>query len=161
MRHAGPQYPVVLPVLDAIDRQLAAGAVDSSRDRLDFAQPVARNLAEKRQRDVYVALRDRATAAFAPRLLRDGVQPRLHVCRRPRGEEQPRRLGHSLAARGSWLVSSTTASAAMPSPRPTKPSFSVVLALTLTASTAMPRSAARLARIAGMCGAMRGAWAMT
>jgi hypothetical protein len=52
-----------------------------------------------------VALRNRASAALAPRLLRDGVQPLLHAGRRPRGEEQPRRFPDWwLVARGSLLV---------------------------------------------------------
>lgn len=49
---------------------------------------------------------------------------------------------------------------AIPSPRPVKPSFSVVVALTLTQSRPMPRSAAMLERIRSMWGAILGAWAM-
>src|SRR5690606_6484783 len=45
-----------------------------------------------------------------------------------------------------------TACAAMPSPRPVKPSFSLVVALTLTASTSTPVSLAISARIASACG---------
>src|SRR5450432_2298389 len=44
--------------------------------------------------------------------------------------------------------SRTTASAAMPSPRPAKPSFSLVVALTLIRSMPQPRSAARFVHIA-------------
>ena len=49
-----------------------------------------------------------------------------------------------------------TASAAMPSPRPVKPSFSVVVALTLTRSMATPRSSAMCAVMRTMCGAILG-----
>jgi hypothetical protein len=44
----------------------------------------------------------------------------------------------------------------MPSPRPVKPSFSVVVALTLTCAGVAPRSAASAARIASTWGPMRG-----
>lgn len=43
-----------------------------------------------------------------------------------------------------------TASAAIPSPRPVKPSFSVVVALTLTASSGTPAAAAIRVRISGI-----------
>ena len=46
--------------------------------------------------------------------------------------------------------SRTTACAAMPSPRPVKPSFSSVVALTLTAAASMPRTRAIASRIAGI-----------
>src|SRR5690606_29265356 len=52
--------------------------------------------------------------------------------------------------------SSTTAIAAMPSARPVKPSFSLVVALMLTSSMPMLRSAARLTRIACACGPIFG-----
>src|SRR5688500_827319 len=55
---------------------------------------------------------------------------------------------------------STTAMAAMPSPRPMKPRRSVVVALTLIAAGAMARSAAMLPIMRLTCGAMRGASAM-
>src|SRR5690606_35307358 len=55
--------------------------------------------------------------------------------------------------------SSTTACTAMPSSRPTKPSVSVVVALTLTWSGSARRSSAMHARMAWMCGAIFGAWA--
>lgn len=45
------------------------------------------------------------------------------------------------------FTSSATASQAMPSPRPVKPSFSVVVALTLTSSIWQPRSSAINTRI--------------
>ena len=93
------------PVLEAIHFDIAAGAVRSPGYGLDLVQPVTRNVAEKRQGEVYVALRYRAAAAFAPRLLRGGVQPLLHAGRRPRGEEQPRSFRDGwLVARGSLLV---------------------------------------------------------
>ncbi len=65
------------------------------------------------------------------------------------------------AGNGRIATSSTVASAAMPSPRPAKPSRSVVVALTLTCPTSHARSAAMLARIAGTCGASFGACAIT
>ena len=46
--------------------------------------------------------------------------------------------------------SRTAACAAMPSPRPVKPSFSSVVALTLTAAASMPRTRAIASRIAGI-----------
>ncbi len=49
-----------------------------------------------------------------------------------------------------------TACAAIPSPRPVKPSFSVVVALTLTRSGAMPRIAAIRSIIATRCGPIFG-----
>ena len=49
----------------------------------------------------------------------------------------------------------------MPSLRPTKPRCSVVVALTLTASTGKPSSVASRSRMAGMCGASLGFWVMT
>src|SRR4249919_592590 len=52
----------------------------------------------------------------------------------------------------SARTSNTAACAAIPSPRPVKPSFSLVVALTLTASRSIPRSAASRSRIAGACG---------
>jgi hypothetical protein len=55
--------------------------------------------------------------------------------------------------------SSTTAKAAIPSPRPVKPMRSVVVALTLTRSGGQPRSAARISRMAGYRAASRGRWA--
>src|SRR6185503_12013488 len=54
---------------------------------------------------------------------------------------------------------SATACAAMPSPRPIAPSRSVVVALRLIAPPARPRSAAMLAIMRGMWGAIRGSWA--
>src|SRR5262249_15070582 len=50
---------------------------------------------------------------------------------------------------------------AMPSPRPTKPSVSVVVALTFTQSAGMLRSAAMFATIAARCLPSRGASANT
>ena len=55
------------------------------------------------------------------------------------------------------FTSSATASQAIPSPRPVKPSFSVVVALTLTSSMWQPRSSAINTRICGMCGSIFGA----
>ena len=54
-----------------------------------------------------------------------------------------------------------TASAAMPSPRPVKPSFSVVVAFTLTWSISTPQSAAILAHICAVCGDSFGASQIT
>src|SRR5205085_5888273 len=73
------------------------------------------------------------------------------------GMDAETRLQHGLAMRARRqgahaFASSTTACAAMPSPRPVKPSFSVVVALTLTCARAAPRSAASAARIASTCG---------
>src|SRR5882724_7244562 len=56
--------------------------------------------------------------------------------------------------------SSATACAAIPSTRPMKPMPSVVVALMLTIAGVMPRSAAMLPIMRGMCGDMRGSWAM-
>ena len=56
-------------------------------------------------------------------------------------------------------ISKATACTAMPSSRPVKPSRSVVVALTLTWSTATPRSSAINPRMVSMCGAIFGAWA--
>lgn len=52
---------------------------------------------------------------------------------------------------------SVTAHTSQPSPRPTKPKCSVVVALTLTQSTEMPKTRERLSRISAMCGASLGA----
>src|SRR5690606_37270310 len=64
------------------------------------------------------------------------------------------RPGHAHA--GSRCIS-TTAWAAMTSPRPVKPNRSLVVALTLTAPTPMSRSAAMCSRMRSSCGASRGA----
>ena len=61
-----------------------------------------------------------------------------------------------IAQRIHYLVSSTLACAAMPSSRPTKPSFSVVVAFTLTASSETPIASAVAARMASRCGAIFG-----
>src|SRR5579863_8119483 len=59
------------------------------------------------------------------------------------------------ALHGSRIVA--VAIATMPSPRPVKPSFSLVVALTPTRSTAIAAIAAMRARIASRCGETRGA----
>ena len=59
------------------------------------------------------------------------------------------------ALHGSRTVA--VAMATMPSPRPVKPSFSLVVALTATRAAGMPAIAAMRARIASRCGEMRGA----
>src|SRR5690606_28566940 len=59
--------------------------------------------------------------------------------------------GHAACA-----CSRHTACAAMPSPRPVKPSVSVVVALTLITSSPTPSAAAMAARIAATCGPTRG-----
>src|SRR5687767_13109418 len=64
-----------------------------------------------------------------------------------------------VVARRIHYSSSAIACAAMPSRRPMKPSCSVVVALMLIAAGAIPRSAAMLAIMRSMCGAMRGACA--
>ena len=60
-----------------------------------------------------------------------------------RGQRKPVAAALSAQTR----ISRTTAAAAMPSPRPSKPRRSVVLPLTLTRSGATPRSAAIFSRI--------------
>ena len=59
------------------------------------------------------------------------------------------------------FTSSTVASAAMPSARPSAPRWSALLALTDTASAPTPRSAAIVARMPSRCGASTGSWAIT
>src|SRR5260364_230360 len=54
--------------------------------------------------------------------------------------------------------SNTTASAAIPSPRPIKPSFSLVFALILVRSSGRLSSAERWARMAGIYGKSLGDW---
>src|SRR5580704_3528622 len=66
-----------------------------------------------------------------------------HQRRMPKGQAEPAWGGRQ---RGRRTVA--TACAAMPSARPVKPSFSVVVALTLTRSGVMPRMAAMRATIA-------------
>src|SRR5690606_26338836 len=62
-------------------------------------------------------------------------------------------IHHSLHGRRTVAV----AIAAMPSPRPMKPSFSIVVAFTLTRPASMPAIAAMFRRIASACGAIFGA----
>ncbi len=78
------------------------------------------------------------------------------------GFDHPGSSGHAVQVEQftharSAFTSSATASQAMPSPRPVKPSFSVVVALTLTSSMWQPRSSAMLTRICGTCGSIFGA----
>src|SRR5690606_548865 len=67
-----------------------------------------------------------------------------------------RRVVRGFGAHSPPRRSRTTACAAMPSPRPVKPSRSLVVALTLTAPTGMPRSSAMHSRMAMTCGASFG-----
>ena len=55
-----------------------------------------------------------------------------------------------------WRFRSTTAYTSHPSPRPTKPSFSVVVAFTETSETSTPMTDARHSRIGMMYGASLG-----
>jgi len=63
--------------------------------------------------------------------------------------ENERRIVQSSLTGGRHLIRAT-AKAAMPSPRPVKPMRSVVVALTLTAAAASPRSSAMWARMSSM-----------
>src|SRR5690606_28572846 len=81
---------------------------------------------------------------------------RTETCRQHRCAmgARPRRLdgcGHAAGVRRRH-----TACAAMPSPRPVEPSFSVVVALTLIAPSSTPSAAAMAARMAPTCGPIRG-----
>src|SRR4029077_18635499 len=99
---AGPHDPVMAPVLEPIDGESAARSLRLGRNRLDLVQPRAWHIAEKRQRGVYVAVRNCAAAAFTACPLRDAVQRLLHAGYRPHGEEEPGSLVKGrLVARGS------------------------------------------------------------
>src|SRR5581483_7680029 len=82
-----------------------------------------------------------------------GRRPQRSAKRRPAVRE--RQLGGRVHAHSAF-ASSTTASAAMPSPRPVKPRPSLVVALTLMLPASQFRSPARVARIAAACGATFG-----
>ena len=90
--HAGPHDPVVPPVLEPIDRQIAAGAAGFRRvPPRSRASRVARHVAEEHQRAMNVALRNRAAAAFAPRVAARSRAARSCTSRgRPHGEETAR-----------------------------------------------------------------------
>src|SRR5690606_22880009 len=96
---------------------------------------------------------------FDKKIRRRGAQHRgdwrLAISARPVGQ---RRLygGHAVIR-----SSNTTAYAANPSSRPTNPSFSVVVALTLIRSIAHSRSAAMFEHMAAVCLATRGASAVS
>src|SRR5258706_6392511 len=136
-----PQDVVVAPEMRLFDRQDMPRAPRALR-RGGGRRRVG--LAEEREREVNVLFRDELAAGDLTRRLAPFVESRGGARRRPGGEEKPQ---SSMSA---------TASAAMPSPRPMKPSCSVVVALMLTAPGATPRSAAILPTMRAMCGAMRG-----
>ena len=81
-------------------------------------------------------------------------------CRRCRtGPSEPRRRAARVVAPTG--CSSTTARASIARPSPTGPSFSAVLAFTLTCPASRPSACAMRARMAAMCGASFGACAIT
>jgi hypothetical protein len=81
--------------------------------------------------------------------------PPTSSCSAPEARPRPRRRVQSAPS------NKTTARASMLRPWPTGPSFSAVLAFTLTCSGARPSAAAMRSHMAGMCGASLGAWAIT
>src|ERR1039458_7440358 len=95
---------------------------------------------------------------------REGVQLGTDDRRRHRrGVRIAARLKQLFAALSYESVPSsrTAADAARPSPRPTNPKRSVVVALMLMHPAAIPRSAARFSAIVARCAAIRGASANT
>src|SRR5690606_12319733 len=82
-----------------------------------------------------------------PEILRAGADPR-----------RQHRRAEGLHRRVRARTSSATACAAMPSPRPVKPSFSLVVALTLIASRSTPQASAMRWRICAACGPTLGRW---
>src|SRR5687768_13797020 len=157
----GPHDAIVTPVTGHAEFELKR--VDACCERaLGYAvHRFCRRIADEHQGLVDVALLYHAATAIMLQRLRGGVQRRTHRFVRPQREEKARCRHRGRGAQPRLFhpasrAMSTTASAAMPSPRPGNPSFSVVLALTLTSLSGAPRSAAILATIAGMWGAMRG-----
>src|SRR5205085_2565322 len=111
-----PQDVVVAPEMRLLDRQDMPRAARALR-RGGGRRRV--RLAEEGEREMDVLFRDELAAGDLARRLSPLVESRGGARRRPGGEEKPQ---SSMSA---------TASAAMPSPRPRKPSCSVVVALIL------------------------------
>lgn len=131
------------------------GAALLLSNRLEFGSSCARDVTEKNQRQMQVVGADQAPAAVLMHGLRERVQLLAHCNVGPERKKQP--AGGRIARQSVTFATSAgngainaTASAAIPSPRPAKPSFSVVLALTLTSRSSTPRSAAMLTIIAAM-----------
>src|SRR6266852_1196534 len=146
-RSPGPGNPVMLPVARLVENQRAASRSHRLGRMLDFFDTRVLDIAEKGEREVQIFCAHRTPAAHRVELARPMRELRAHRLVRPQREEQPH-------------PRSTTASAAMPSPRPIAPSRSAVLALMLTWPRSISRSAARFATIAPVCDAILGACAM-
>lgn len=146
-RRASPYDAVVAPVTAAVE-------FEEERRRFDLVHGLGkcrdthcRNIAEKGQGEVKVGCVHGPSAAFHVELVSQAGKCGPHLVVGPQGEEESGRFAgvRCLQPDASCArTMSATASAAMPSPRPIKPSFSAVFALILTASTSSRVSAAML-----------------
>ena len=115
-----------------VDLEIAGLDADASGDR-----PGAVRVRQRRDASVGAPIRNGSSSSLRTTVSSSGLSGRTGCGSRGRS-------------------SSTTANAAIPSPRPVKPSCSLVVALTLTSPIGHARSVERLRRIASMCGARRG-----
>src|SRR5690606_8559187 len=127
---------------------LLAGVADA---HLRNARPLRQPLGHGHGIGATLADLQQQVLAFARRL-ECGQLIDLEIFRHSADGRAQHRLAKRQRQRAHSATSNTAACAAMPSSRPVKPSFSLVVALILTRSSSIPSRCATFSRIASACG---------
>src|SRR3970040_824430 len=154
-RRSNPGDAVARPTTPAVERQCEPGNGRHGWRRQQFSKPYAFNVNDKSEREVNAVIADASAADHAMHALRRLGKRAVDAAIRPQRVKNAHslRIQRRPISTGGRDSIRAIASAAMPSPRPAKPSLSVVFAFTFTRSLATARSAALLATLAGRCGA--------